>query len=139
MHKNSYKTRVVSTKIVFISVSTMKSISFIGLRTRIIVLFLIATVPALVLVLVINVDQERSTIRDVQNNTLLVAQFAASNQQQLIDSAHQLLSTISDLPQIAGPVDDCHSFLASLLKRYPQYVSFFVDDAQGNVICSAFP
>src|ERR1041385_3236908 len=108
-----------------------------SLRTRLIFLFLVATLPALVLVLVINGDQERSTIQSVQNNTLLLAQFAASNQQQLIDSARQLLTTLSDLPQIAGTPDECHTLLASVAKRYPQYVGFGVDDMQGNVTCSS--
>lgn len=115
----------------------MKRSSLVGLRSRIVALFLIATLPALILVLVINGDQERSTIQGVRNNTLLFTQFAASNQQQLIDSAHQLLSAISELPVIASTPEECHAFLASLVTHYPQYVGFGMDDPQGNVICSS--
>lgn len=115
----------------------MKRPIFLSLRSRLVFLFVIATLPALILVLTINGDQERSTIQGVQKNTLLLAQFAAANQQQLIDSGHQLLAAISKLPETAGTPEECHEFLASFVTQYPQYVGIGVADPQGNVICSS--
>ncbi|MEP7285603.1 MAG: PAS domain S-box protein [Chloroflexota bacterium] len=110
---------------------------FADLRRRLVILFFVATIPTLVLALYINAEQQRSAINAVQNNTLLLAQFAALNQDSLVDNGQQLLVTLSQLPRVRDRTQgNCSTLLSNILAQYKQYTNFYVADLKGDVWCS---
>lgn len=109
-----------------------------SLRARLMLLVLLAVIPALGLILHTAATQRRSTTLNVQENLLRLTKFAAANQRQASEGAHQLLIALSQIPEIrGGNAEECNLLLVNLLKQYRAYAGFAVVDAAGNTICSA--
>ncbi|WP_408035517.1 MULTISPECIES: ATP-binding protein [Nostocales] len=103
-----------------------------------ILLVLLAVIPALGLILYTASAQRRSAATDAKENLLRLAQFAAANQEQANEGVRQLLMALSQLPEIRnGNTELCERLLANLLKQYRAYAGFGVIDTNGNLICSA--
>lgn len=118
----------------------MKHISFSSLRARLLLLVLLAIVPALGLILYTASEQRRGAATEVQANVLRLAKFAAANQGQATEGARQLLLALSQLPEVRqGNTDRCNQLFAKLLQQYRPYANFGVLDRNGNTICSALP
>ncbi|GAA6624052.1 ATP-binding protein [Scytonema sp. NUACC26] len=109
-----------------------------SLRTRSILLVLLAVIPALGLILYTSSVQRRSAATDAKENLLRLAKFTAANQEQASVGIRQLLIALSQLPEVRnGNKEECDRLLANLLKQYRAYAGFGVLDINGNVICSA--
>ncbi len=72
-----------------------------SLRSRLLLLVLLALLPAFVLILVTAWEQRQLAAMEAQENALRIARAAASNQERLIEGARSLLIGISQVP--AGP------------------------------------
>jgi PAS domain S-box-containing protein len=109
-----------------------------SLRTRSILLVLLAVIPALGLILYTSSVQRRSAATDAKENLFRLAKLAAANQEQASEGIRQLLIALSQLPEVQnGNKEECDRLLANLLKQYRAYAGFGVLDLNGNVICSA--
>lgn len=118
----------------------MKHISLSSLRARLLLLVLLAIVPALGLILYTASSQRQSAVSEVQNNLLRLTKFAAANQGQATEGTRQLLIALSRLPEVQGDnLEACNELLADLLNQYSAYAGFGVLDANGNAICSSVP
>ncbi len=119
--------------------SWLNSILLSSLRTRLVLLVLLAVVPALGLILYTASEQRRTATLEVEQNTLRLARLAANNQKQVVEATRQILTVLAQLPIIRqGSSAECDRLLVDLLKQYPTYANFAVVDRQGNKICSAF-
>jgi signal transduction histidine kinase/HAMP domain-containing protein len=107
-----------------------------SLRFRLILLVLLAVVPAFLLILR-TAEQHRALIgAEVQMNALRAARAIAANQERFLEGAHQFLLTLSRLPQIRSrDRSACAKILAGLLE--PTYSRIAVVEAKGGVICQA--
>lgn len=111
-----------------------------SLRTRLVVLVLLAVVPALGLILYTASEQRRTATVEAENNTLRLVRLAANNQRQMVDSTHQLLTILAQLPVVRqGNTPECDRLLAKLLQQYPNHATLGVLDRQGNLVCNAIP
>ncbi|BAY08462.1 PAS domain S-box protein [Calothrix sp. NIES-2098] len=108
-----------------------------SLRTRLVLLVLLAVIPSLGLILYTAAVQRRSAALDAQENLLRMVKLAAANQRQASEGARQLLIALSQMPEIReGNVGECNRLLANLLQQYHSYAGLGVVDASGNLICS---
>lgn len=116
----------------------MKRFSFSSLRSRLILLVLLAMVPALGLELYTTSEQRRLEIKQVQSETKVLTQLAASDQEQLIEGVRQLLIAIAQLPQVRNqdPVA-CNQLMADLQTQYSFYTTLGVTNNTGEVTCQA--
>ena len=73
-----------------------------GLRTRLLFLVLLCTVPALLLAVFNNLQQRRLGALRVQKDAMRVAQLAAAVQSGLFQATRQHLSDLSHFPQTRG-------------------------------------
>lgn len=114
---------------------------FSSLRFRLMLLVLLALVPSLALVIYTASEQRRSAANQAQEHALQVARDAAQSQQELIESTHQVLSVLAQLPAVRDlDPEVCSAFLAQFLNRYPRYTSITVRAAQDAAsICRATP
>ncbi len=113
---------------------------FSSLRVRLWLLVFLALVPALMLMLYSASERRRQAAIDVQENALGLARLASSNQERLVEGAHQLLIALAQVPEVRnGHIAECNAFLASLLTRYPLYANFGLADVAGDLLCSALP
>src|SRR5262245_39989107 len=113
---------------------------FSSLRLRLVVLVLLAVVPALGLMLYTNLEQRRLATVQAQTDAQRLARLSATQQQQLIEGARQLLIALAQLREVrSGDAAACNTLMASLLKQYPLYANLGVIELDGDVVCSAIP
>src|SRR5713226_3306862 len=118
----------------------MKGVFFSSLRVRLILLVLLALVPALGLIFYAAEDQRRSTAIEAQQNALRLARLVSANQDALIEGARQLLTALAQVPVVrSGNPAACSAFLKDLLGQYPHYAILAVTDPEGEQLCSGVP
>ncbi len=110
------------------------------LRTRLALLGLIATAPALV-VLLYTQALERARARDTAlSDSRKVTQLAASEQAIVFDGVQRLLLTLAKLPDIQS--DDparCRALLPGVLRDHPGYINIWVNKISHPDFCVAAP
>jgi serine phosphatase RsbU (regulator of sigma subunit) len=111
-----------------------------SLRVRLILLVLIAVIPALGLILYTASEQRRLATAQAQQDALRLARLVSANQAQVIEGVRQLLVALAQLPAVrAGNSAACSALFADFLKQYPRYSNFGVAGLDGDVVCSALP
>jgi len=116
----------------------MRGFSFSSLRARLLLLVLLAVIPALGLILYSAAEQRRLAALEAQANALQLARSVSSSHDDLIEGAHQLLTTLAQTPVVRGSDPTaCNSVLGTLLKKYTHYTNLGVNTPSGDVICSA--
>jgi len=108
-----------------------------GLRRRLLLLVLLAVLPALGLV-GLSAAQNRATLaREVRENAFRLARLTASGHDAAIEGARQLLTGLARAPEIRIPGSPrCAGLLADLLERFPSYANFGVVSLDGVITCS---
>jgi signal transduction histidine kinase len=93
-------------------------------------------VPAFALILDTAAKYRELTATQIKHNALVAARAIASEQDRVLDNAHEFLVTISRVPQIKA-IDRtaCHKILSGLLE--PRYADLVVADRSGNPLCTA--
>jgi PAS domain S-box-containing protein len=100
-------------------------------------LILVAVVPILGLMVHTNVELRRVAAMDVEREALRLARIAASDQEDMMKDARQLLFALAQLPEVRGDdAEACSTLLARLLNQYPQYVLLGVIGHDGTLLCS---
>ncbi|MFP5213143.1 MAG: hypothetical protein ACLGPL_07160, partial [Acidobacteriota bacterium] len=113
--------------------------SFTGLRFRLLLIMALTMVPILGLTLFTNIQERRNLLEDAKADTMRLVRLAFANQQQMIESTHQLLAALARIPTLrTGNVEECNKLLAALVEQYPQYVNISLLSPGGEVIASGF-
>ncbi|MCR4345697.1 MAG: EAL domain-containing protein [Sulfuricaulis sp.] len=112
-----------------------------GLRTRLMLLVLLAVIPAFGLMGYTAISQRQQAAVNAERDAMNLARLAAQEQNQLIAATHQLLFMLSQLPAVKQPTTAtaCSRILAELRNPYPYYTNFGVATPDGRVFCSALP
>ncbi len=113
--------------------------SFASLRSRLLILVLLAVVPTLGLTLYTYVELRNLMVADAQREALRIARIAARDQEDTIQDTRQLLFALAQLPEMhnADPIA-CSEFLSRLLSQYPQYAALGLVGRDENLLCNAF-
>src|SRR5438093_1055558 len=102
----------------------MARLALSSVRSRLIVLILLVVLPAFALVTYRGLEARRDAATNAREASLRTARLAAGRQEQLIESAHQLLFSIAQLPPVRQrDVAACNELFAMLLNRYPRYAN----------------
>lgn len=111
---------------------------FSSLRARLVLLILTAVIPAFALTLYSAAKHRRLTASQVTQNALVAARAIASEQDRVLENAHQFLVTVARVPQIRGnDKAACQKILSGVLE--PRYADLVVADRNGNPLCTALP
>jgi PAS domain S-box-containing protein len=109
----------------------------LGLRRRLLVLVLIAVVPALGLILYNATEERYLRVSAIRENAQRIVQLAAIRHNRLVDSSRQLLTVLAEVPSVKDSDPSCNRVLSKLLDRYGYYANLGVIQPGGNVSCSA--
>lgn len=108
------------------------------LRIRITLLVLLAVVPALALLFYSASSAREREANRILQNALTLAHMVQNQQQQVINSAHQLLIAISKIPDVRSTDHpSCNQTFATLLEEYKGYVSIAMVDTSGELLCTS--
>jgi signal transduction histidine kinase len=115
-------------------------IKFTNLRARLILLVLIAVLPALGLILFTAADQRKSAALEAQQNALRLARSAAATQNGSIEGARQLLAALAQIPEVRGGNSvGCDAIFRRLLKQNPNYAHIGAVKLNGDSFCGGTP
>lgn len=119
------------------SLSTLLS----TLRARLILMVLLAVIPAFGLILYTGLESRRTDRAEAQLDALRFTQHVGDDVTQLLDNGRELLVVLSELPQIRSVNPDrCNRLLADLRERFSHsYSGFSVARPNGDVACSSNP
>jgi len=111
-----------------------------SLRVRLLLLVVLAVLPALALIVYTAAEQRRAAIADVQETALRVARLAATDQGRRIASAGELLVALAQFREVRlRDGARCSALFAEVLKRYPLYLNLGAVNSSGELFCSALP
>src|SRR3989304_1897478 len=118
----------------------MGRFSFSSLRVRLILLVLLAVIPALGLILYTGLEQRRLATEEIRETALRLARLVSNEQARIIQGTRQLLVGLSELPVVRTQDHRfCSALFADLLKLHPLYANLGAVEANGKLFCSALP
>jgi signal transduction histidine kinase len=118
----------------------MAWLSRTSLRTRLLLLVLLAVIPALGLTLYTNLEERQLRKAQVLEQAMRLSRFISADHERLIEDARQFLVTLAQLPAVRDRNRAaCNALFANLLTRQSSYANLGVIDADGDVFCSALP
>ncbi len=108
-----------------------------SLRARLVLLILLAIIPALGLLLHTDLEQRGLATLDVRENGLTFVRLLSADQERIVEGARQLLVALAQLRDVrSGDAAMCTTRLVELLKLLPDYLGFGVAEPDGDVFCS---
>jgi signal transduction histidine kinase len=111
-----------------------------SLRVRLLLLVVLAFLPAFVLVIYTALEQRRLSAVEFQATAMRVARLAAVEHSHVILESRQLLTTLAQLREVRErDARACSVLVASLLAQREAYANLGAVDPQGEVFCSALP
>ena len=118
----------------------MARLSLASLRTRLLLLVLLAAIPALGLTLYTNLEERQLRKALVQEHAMRLSRLVSADYERLIEDARQLLVSLARLPAVRDRNRAaCNALFADLLTQHSSYANLGVIDTDGNVICTAVP
>jgi PAS domain S-box-containing protein len=113
---------------------------FSGLRFRLVLLVVLASLPPVVLTLhIARQDRQRQTAALRQHSQDMV-KLAARKEDEMIAGTRQLLRAIAESSQVqSAQWSKCTKLLRTLFADYPRYANLGVLKTNGNVLASALP
>src|SRR5438034_8248250 len=118
----------------------MAPVSFFAiLRTRLILLVLLAVSPAFGLALYGNLERRRIEADRVREGATAISQLAAANEENFIKNSRQLLATLAQFPFLVLATNRpfCETHFSNLRLLAPDYLAFGLIETDGTLFCSA--
>ena len=111
---------------------------FSSLRVRIILVVILAALPALILTLYSGLDERQQAAINAQESMLRTARYAADQHEILIEDTRVLLLTMSHAFNLTEhELGNCGHVFSHLKDiHFPFYSSFYVADLEGNILCT---
>ena len=109
-----------------------------SLRTRLVLLVLLAMLPLAVFLLADLVVDQGSDLEAARSRAVELAQLGAEQQDSLLQEARTVLAVLSRVPQVAASEPgSCHALMRQLVDDHPRMASLLVTDDAGRITCSS--
>jgi len=116
----------------------MSSFLFGSIRKSLIVLVLLAVLPALAILLYTGRELRSRVVHDAENYALRQVQAMAAHHERVVDNARLLLMTLAKSAEVRHlDVAACQALLADILPRNAAYVSLQLADGEGRILAAA--
>jgi len=118
----------------------MKFFFLKSLRIRLLLLVLVAVIPALGAIAYTASEQKKIAVAEIQRNVLRLVEFSTHEEEQVLQGTRQILIVLANYVRIADiNPSECNAFCADLLKQFKRYANIGVVKPSGDVFCSAVP
>jgi diguanylate cyclase (GGDEF)-like protein/PAS domain S-box-containing protein len=118
----------------------MARLPFSGLRARLVLLVLVAVLPALGLALHAGLEERRAAGDQVRDDTVLLARLASANHERLVLTTEQFLATLAQVPELRrADGAACDALLDRLIHQHPAYVELGLLTVEGAPVCGGLP
>jgi signal transduction histidine kinase len=110
-----------------------------SLRSRLMLVVALAIAPTVLMTVYNGWKERQQAIVNAEENLQRLTRLAAANEAQSIESARQILSDLSGIPDLLRDSDKCTALLKAVLNKNPDYANFGLIQLNGDVTCSAVP
>jgi diguanylate cyclase (GGDEF)-like protein len=111
-----------------------------SLRYRLLLLVLLAVLPALALILSTAWEQKRQAAVGAQEDALRLARLVATDHERLIEGTRSLLTGLAQLSDVQmHNATACSALFAEVQRRFPLYTNVGAIRPDGRVFCGARP
>jgi PAS domain S-box-containing protein len=117
----------------------MKSLFPLSIRSKLILLGVLAFLPVVLLTGFNSWYQRRLVVAEVKERMAKILDFAVLHEEEVVQETHQILAILAEAPILLDGGKPASELLARLLKASPQYTNFVVCRPNGQVIASAVP
>ena len=112
---------------------------FASLRVRLVLLVLLAVLPALGLIISTAIEQREQGIEAAKDDAIRVVRMAVSTHDQVIEGTRQLLVTLAQVQEVRDQdIPACETMFDHLLKLHPAYANIGAVRSDGQVFASVF-
>lgn len=108
-----------------------------SLRLRLILLAIIAAVPAIVLLRLNQLDITEARFRELEQQVLTLAKQQAAEVDRIAEGALQFLVALAQIPEIQSGGRGCEQLLSHIRPNYPGYRALIRADRDGSISCSS--
>ena len=117
----------------------MKNLYPSNIRSKLILLGVLAFVPVVLLMVFNSWHQRKMEIAQVKGRMAQVLKLATFHEEEATRETHRKLAMLADVPIVLEGGKLADEFLARFLKNNPEYTNFGVIRPDGQVIASAVP
>ena len=111
-----------------------------SIRKQFYLMALILALPAVVLLIHSGLDKRSEDMEEAQEDILQLTESIASEQQNLVAGAQQLMSVIAQLPDVRNhDTAKAQRILSGTIAANPQYSNIIIADRTGTIWASAVP
>lgn len=108
------------------------------IRFRILGIVLLAIIPAVALIWFSAAERKRQMSEEIEENTLRLSRFLASNLERDLSEGEGFLMAVSALLTEKGLMQGgCSETLAAFLDQSAVYANLGVSDQEGRILCGA--
>jgi diguanylate cyclase (GGDEF)-like protein len=119
---------------------TPRGFALASLRHRLLLLVLLAVMPALALLLATTWEQRRQAAQGARDDALRIARLASSQHVGLVEGARALLVGLSQLSDVQmHNARACNAVFADVQRTFPLYKNVGAVRPDGHVFCAARP
>jgi signal transduction histidine kinase len=118
----------------------MKRFFLKSLRIRLLLLVLVAIIPAWGVIAYTAAEHRRIAVSEIQRNVLQLAEFSAHEEEQVLQGTRQfLIALVSFVQKTDEYPSECSILCADLLRQFRRYANLGAVKPNGDVFCSAVP
>jgi len=110
-----------------------------SLRSRLMLLVALAIAPSVAMTLYTGWKERQQAIQMAREHLQRLTSLAATNEAKSIESARQILTDLSGVPDLLAGPEKCTALLKTILQKNPGYANFGLIELNGDVTCSAIP
>src|SRR5215510_13679841 len=119
---------------------TARGLAFTSLRLRLLLLVLLAALPALVLLVSTAWEQRRQASEAAKDDALRLARLTSTQHERFIEGARSLLVGLAQLSDVQMHNSRaCSALFADVQRRFPVYRNVGAIRPDGQVFCAARP
>ncbi|MCL2458493.1 MAG: ATP-binding protein [Desulfobulbus sp.] len=116
----------------------MPAFLFGSIRKTLIVLVLLAVLPALAILLYTGWELRRQVVQEAEDYALRQVQAMAAHHERVVDNARLLLMALAKSSEVRNlDIAACRALLPEILANNTAYLSFSLADANGRVLVAA--
>jgi PAS domain S-box-containing protein len=111
---------------------------FSSLRARLLLLVLIAVLPAFGIILWTSLEQRSNEQKHAEEVAVQLTRLVATQQHTIIEGARQLFVGLAGAPQIlGGDAAGCRTYLAGINAVEKRYIAISLAAPNGDIVCSS--
>lgn len=119
----------------------MRYLSYLNFRWRLVLLVVVAVLPALILINLAGSEARQISTREAENNANNLLDYTIAEKEDVVEQAKRISNIIAQYDEVrSNPQSpECGKLLSRLIRFSTRYANFGVIDMQGNIVCSAVP